>query len=229
MIAYNDALQTPPSYYNTVQGILDYFKTTAFSASTDLSGTATSQTVIAIQGNAIASGTPSDGYTLVYKHGTLISQWTPQFLTDSSIAAANKDGYYGTACMRTLGIGSGQAMPGNLPTFQGYSENMSSPGIVGGMIIIDCHYNIANIAHSLNITAVSFTNLPAAGQSFSLTLIFTQSSGGTATIAWTGPTIKWAGGTIPTFITTGYAVNIVSLMTTDGGVTWFGFNGGMGF
>lgn len=34
-------------------------------------------------------------------------------ITDAMVAAANKDGAAATPCMRTLGTGSGQAMPGN--------------------------------------------------------------------------------------------------------------------
>ena len=108
--------------------------------------------------------------------------------------------------------------------FQAYTEAKSSPAIVGNVLTIDCSVaNIVDVAHTSNITSISITNAPVAGQSFSLTLIFTQGISGGSTITWSGVTIKWPAGTAPTFVTTGGAINVVSLMTEDGGSTWLGF------
>lgn len=64
-------------------GALTQLKADAFTAGGDLTGTATSQTIGALA------------------------------VTDGKVAAANKDGAAGTACMRTLGTGSSQACAGD--------------------------------------------------------------------------------------------------------------------
>lgn len=64
-------------------GALAVLKTDTFTAGGDLTGTATSQTIAALA------------------------------VTDGKVAAANKDGVAGTACMRTLGTGATQACAGN--------------------------------------------------------------------------------------------------------------------
>lgn len=65
------------------------------------------------------------------------------------------------------------------------------------------------------ITSFSIINPPASGCCGIVTLIMTN--GGSATLGWPIG-IKWPGGTPPTFTASG--VDIVILMTIDGGTTW---------
>jgi hypothetical protein len=73
---------------------------------------------------AASGGTPADATTstkgIVQLAGDLAgTAASPQIaagvITDVEVAAANKDGASGTASMRTLGLGTGQAAPGNFP------------------------------------------------------------------------------------------------------------------
>lgn len=41
--------------------------------------------------------------------------------------------------------------------------------------------------------------------------------------------VKWAGGSAPTLSTDARAFDVFSFLTTDGGSTWLGFEGGLAF
>ena len=69
---------------------------------------------------------------------------------------------------------------------------------------------------------LTFTNPPATGSAGSFTLIVTN--GASATLTW--PTsVDWAGGTAPTLTAAG--VDILTFLTVDGGVIWYGFAAGL--
>jgi hypothetical protein len=69
---------------------------------------------------------------------------------------------------------------------------------------------------------LTFTNPPASGSAGSFTLIVTN--GASATLTW--PTsVDWAGGTAPTLTASG--VDILTFLTIDGGVIWYGFAAGL--
>jgi hypothetical protein len=69
---------------------------------------------------------------------------------------------------------------------------------------------------------LTFTNPPATGSAGSFTLIVTN--GASATLTW--PTsVDWAGGTAPTLTASG--VDILTFLTVDGGVIWYGFAAGL--
>lgn len=65
------------------------------------------------------------------------------------------------------------------------------------------------------VTSVGFTNVPASGKAVFVVLELTN--GGSAAITW-GSAIKWPGGSAPTLQSSG--VDVISLYTRDGGVTW---------
>ena len=65
-------------------------------------------------------------------------------------------------------------------------------------------------------TTLTFSNVPA-GKAATFNLIITN--GGAATVTW--PTsVKWASGTAPTLTASG--VDVLTFLTPDGGVTWYG-------
>lgn len=79
-----------------------------------------------------------------------------------------------------------------------------------------------------NISSVSFTNIPTSPFSYAITLILIQDSTGGRTIDWPSE-IKWPGGSAPTLTTTADKIDVVTLLTYDGGASWLGFLGGQGF
>lgn len=79
-----------------------------------------------------------------------------------------------------------------------------------------------------NITSMSFTNVPTSPYSFAITLILIQDSTGGRTINWPFE-VKWPGGSAPTLTVGAGKIDVVTLMTYDGGASWLGFLGGQGF
>lgn len=86
--------------------------------------------------------------------------------------------------------------------------------------------NNFNLTLSASITTLTFSNVPAAGRVYNMTLFINQ--GGSFTITWPAA-VKWAGGTAPTLTTTSGKVDIVTLVTHDGGTNWYGFIAGQNF
>jgi len=70
-------------------GALAKLKTDAFTPDGDLSGSATSQTVAGIQGNAVLSGTPTNGQVLTWVTAT--SKWEPVSPSSSPTGSASGD------------------------------------------------------------------------------------------------------------------------------------------
>jgi hypothetical protein len=78
-----------------------------------------------------------------------------------------------------------------------------------------------------NVT-FSFSNVPSTGTAISVTVELLQDGTGSRTVTWPA-SVKWPGGTVPTLTTTAAKTDIITLLTRDGGTTWFGFVGGQNF
>lgn len=72
-------------------------------------------------------------------------------------------------------------------------------------------------------TTFTFSNAPAAGKATSVTLILKPTA--TVTITWPA-SVKWSGGLAPDPTANG-TTDVISFMTYDGGVSWFGFVSGV--
>ena len=71
--------------------------------------------------------------------------------------------------------------------------------------------------------ACTFTlsGAPASGTPAVLTLILRQDATGSRTVTWPG-SVTWISGAVPTLHTAASSVDIVQLITVDGGTTWLG-------
>lgn len=104
-------------------------------------------------------------------------------------------------------------------------EIKTAPTISAGTLTLNCATgNVFAVALNANITTLSFTNVPASGNAYGLTLAFTA-DGTARTITW-GGAVKWPGGTAPTLTSTNGKVDVFVLTTWDGGTTWYGFTAG---
>lgn len=84
--------------------------------------------------------------------------------------------------------------------------------------------NVYEITLTANCT-FTFSNPSPAGNASSFTLILVQDGTGSRLATW--PTsVDWHGGTAPTLTTAANAVDIITFLTTDGGVRWYGFVAG---
>lgn len=74
-------------------------------------------------------------------------------------------------------------------------------------------------------TTIGFSGIPPGA--WTATLILKQDATGSRLVTWPAST-KWASGPAPTLSTAAAAIDIITLMTTDGGTTWYGFLNGRG-
>lgn len=113
----------------------------------------------------------------------------------------------------------------NQPVIVGLRQQESGLTISAGSITFDCDTgNIFSFTLNANITTVTFTNVPTAGQAYSMILSVTG-DGTPRTISWPG-SVKWPGGSGPTPTSTAGKVDTYTLYTYDAGVTWYGFING---
>lgn len=86
-------------------------------------------------------------------------------------------------------------------------------------------FNVVDLTLTANCTP-AFSNA-VSGKACSVTLILRQDATGSRTL--TLPTTKWSGGTAFAVSTAASAIDIVTLMTVNGGTSYFGFIGGNAF
>jgi hypothetical protein len=108
------------------------------------------------------------------------------------------------------------------------NETKVIPTISSGAITL----NLANgtmfaVTLTSNITTITFTNVPTAGNVASISLFLTQDATGSRSVSWPA-SVKFAG-TAPTLSSTASKTDILTLVSHDGGVTWFGMLAGKGF
>jgi hypothetical protein len=88
-----------------------------------------------------------------------------------------------------------------------------------GAVTIDYSLgSVCTIAQTGNITSVSVTNVPASS-TVTLTVIRSQADATLRTLTW-GAAYNFSGGTNPTLSNSASAVDVFTLITTDGGANW---------
>lgn len=114
------------------------------------------------------------------------------------------------------------------PTITGLNEVKTAPTIASGVLALNCASgNVFHVSLSAAITSITFSNIPASGTAYGLTLAFTAD--GTARAVTWPAAVKWSGGTAPTLTSTNAKVDIFVLTTWDGGTTWYSMVGGQNF
>lgn len=110
----------------------------------------------------------------------------------------------------------------------GVYEKKAAPTVSSTTTIDASAGNTAVLALTTNITTLSFSNLPASGNVYGVTVFIAQDSTGGRTITWPAA-VKWAGGSAPVLTVTGSKTDIVYLTTYDAGTTWYGSVVGMNY
>lgn len=122
-----------------------------------------------------------------------------------------------TAQRATLGLGTVATQAANALIV---SEAVQSVTAVASTTIDLALGQNIQLAQAVNITTLAFSNAPAGA--FVVTIRRTKDASGTArTIAWPA-SVNWAGGAAPTLTSTASAVDVISLLTIDGGTTYDG-------
>ena len=111
------------------------------------------------------------------------------------------------------------------PTITGLIETKTAPTISAGALALNCSLgNVFHVSLNASVTSLTFSNMPASGSAFGLTLILSMT--GTAyTVTWPA-SVKWPSGTAPTLTSTNLKSDIIVLTTVDGGTVWFAMIGG---
>lgn len=157
----------------------------------------------------------------------------PASATDEALARFN--GTSGTSLQNstwTLGdTGTMNAADGVLqrPEIKDYAETRTTPSSSSGTLTLNLENgNVFEVTLTENVTTLTLSNPPASGKAGSLTLILKQDGTGGRTFAWPAA-VKSAGGTDPVISSAANAIDIYTLLTTDGGTTWYVFTGGKAF
>ena len=105
------------------------------------------------------------------------------------------------------------------------TEGLGNYTINAGSLTLDlATSNVFNITLSQNIVNFLLENLPPANIAAAYTLIITNQ--GNFDISW-GSAVEWPEGTPP--ILTASGKDVITLLTTDGGTTFYGFTAGQNF
>jgi hypothetical protein len=125
-------------------------------------------------------------------------------------------------------VATGLSVTGNLTTVQ-IKETKTSPSISSGVMNIDLSVGtLFNPTLNQNVTSLTFSNVPASGTAACITLFLTQDGTGSRTVAWPGA-VAWGQSGAPTLTTTASKTDIITLVTFNGGTTWFGAIVGKGY
>ena len=179
-------------------------------------------------------------HDLLHSNGSLaiVALQTKLGITDSN-AAANQvlvgTGTSTTAWGSTLtsmtlagatisGAVDGGAQVISNPVVKDYGETVNIIGGTGGgtQDIDITAGNVVTATVDTSTNTFTFSNPSATGVSCSFTLILTN--GGSQTVVWPA-SVDWAAATAPTLTAAG--VDVLTFMTIDAGVIWYGFAGGL--
>lgn len=125
--------------------------------------------------------------------------------------------------------GTGALVYGTQPTlaFKKNTETYTTAAISANTLTIDLNEGSVFITTSnANINTFTISNATA-GRAASFVLILVG-NGGTYNQTW-GASVKWPSGAAPLMSTINGAVDAITFITYNGGVTWLAFGGGQNF
>lgn len=100
------------------------------------------------------------------------------------------------------------------------AEAKTAPAISAGTLTLDCSLSTVKVvALNAAITTLTFSNVPASGTAYAMTLALVA-DGTARSVTW-GTAVKWPSGSAPTLTSTNGKTDIVTLTTWDGGTTWY--------
>jgi len=107
-----------------------------------------------------------------------------------------------------------------------YNETYAAVTSSGAATTVNCETGNA-FSHTLTeATTFTFSNPPASGTAYSMSIEIIQDSGASG-YAITWPTsVDWPSGTAPTLTATASAKDVFVFYTRDSGTTWYGFTAG---
>lgn len=192
-----------------------------------------------LSGTILAANVVSSSLTSV---GTITSgTWNATLGAVSGASLTNLNAANLTGTVATARMGSGTANSGSFLRGDGSWANAGSSAIdfasnyvetkvavtATTTTTLNCSAgNVFDITLGTNVTTFGMSNIPSTGKVYTMTLFITNS--GTFTFAWPG-SVRWAGGTAPVVTAAAGKTDIFTLVTHNGGSTWYGFIGGQNF
>jgi len=130
--------------------------------------------------------------------------------------------------LTSVGTLSSLTLSGALTFGANYTETRTSVTAASSTALNCSLGNIFSLTMSASISTLSFSNVPATGRAYSMTLFVNQDATGNRTISWPAE-VRWPGGTAPTLTTTANKTDIITLVTHDGGTNWYGLVAGQNY
>jgi hypothetical protein len=107
-------------------------------------------------------------------------------------------------------------------------ETKQAPTITAGTLTLDLSTGtLFYVSLNSNITSLVFTNVPTSPKVYSFVLQFVA-DGTLRTISWPA-SVRWGLAGVPVPTSTLNKIDVISLLTHDGGANWFGFSSGQAF
>lgn len=107
-----------------------------------------------------------------------------------------------------------------------FSETSASPASGQATTTLDCaNGSVHNVTLTANTTLALANVDSSATSATSVSVILKQDAIGGRTVTWPAG-LKWPDGLVPALTTTANAVNVVTLLTPNGGATWYGYLAG---
>lgn len=105
---------------------------------------------------------------------------------------------------------------------QSFNETLTAATPSAGTVTLDLSTaNVFTVTLTTASTALAFSNLPASGVSFSITLIVKQDATGGRLLTYPA-SCKFTDSVSPVLATTGLRTDVITFFTVDGGTTFFG-------
>jgi hypothetical protein len=189
----------------------------------DLAGTAVAPSVVAIKGINLPSSAPSANQVLTATSNTTTSWSTPTAAPVSTVA-----GRVGAVTLAEADIANLTSdLSTRAQTINGGLEAVTIVASSGSAYSINA---VSSNLFFITLTAACTISLAGAtnGSSCSLTVALIQDATGSRAVTWPG-TVNWAGGVAPTLTTTAGKTDFISLLSINGGASWYGFTSGLDY
>jgi len=176
---------------------------------TGTAGTANDLAIWNADGDLVDGPTPPSG--------AIVGTTDTQTLSNKTLAATTLSGQL-SAADQTI----------ERPVLTDYGETVDEDTDSGATHTLD--FENGNV-HKLTLTAnctLTLSNPPTSGTAGSMTLILIQDGTGSRTLTWPA-SCKFAGGTEPTLTTDANAIDVLTLLTYDGGTSYLVFESGLDF
>jgi hypothetical protein len=114
------------------------------------------------------------------------------------------------------------------PLLRSPRERVSTTASVTGAVNISLQNDNVLVWTLTGNVTLTLSSPPPSNDALAVTFILIQDGTGSRTVTWPG-SVKWPGGVAPVLTTAAGKIDVVTLITYDGGTSYLGFVGGQNF